>query len=162
VVDVSPHPFQPETPRLFNSLQALLSNITQFTRAVAPNRWAVTSIVEVWGEALTQHGPTEIFYAYQGEPFTSDAFTTVLNEAEVVINMDGKGRWVDNVFLERLWRSVQYEDVYLRAYDSPAAIRAGLTHYFQFYNTKRRHQRLNRQTPDAVYYANPEAKKAAQ
>ena len=85
----------------------------------------------------------------------------MLKAHEVKISMDGKGRWVDNVFVERLWRSVKYEDVYLRAYETPAALRAGLTHYFQFYNTERRHQALNRQTPDAVYCGNPMAKKAA-
>jgi putative transposase len=66
--------------------------------------------------------------------------------------MDGKGRWVDNVFVERLWRSVKYEEVYLRAYDSIGDARASLGRYFAFYNTKRRHQSLDRQTPDSVYY----------
>ena len=66
--------------------------------------------------------------------------------------MDGKGRWVDNVFIERLWRSVKYEDVYLHAYDTPAALRAGLTCYFQFYNGRRRHSSLGRRTPDVVYF----------
>ncbi len=75
--------------------------------------------------------------------------------------MDGKGRWVDNILIERLWCSVKYEDVYLRAYETPAALRAGLTSDFTFYNTERRHQSLNRQTPDAVYWANPIAKKVA-
>ena len=75
--------------------------------------------------------------------------------------MDGKGRWVDNVVVERLWRSVKYEDVYLHAYETPATLRAGLTAYVQFYNTERRHQALNRQTSAAVYGASPMAKKAA-
>ena len=72
--------------------------------------------------------------------------------------MDGKGRWLDNVFVERLWRSVKYEDVYLRAYETPAALRAGLARYFEFYNAQRRHSALGRRTPDAVYYdvASPE------
>ena len=68
------------------------------------------------------------------------------------ISMDGKGRWVDNVFVERLWRSVKYEDVYLRAYETPAELRAGLSRYFEFYNTRRRHSALDRRTPDAVYF----------
>jgi putative transposase len=75
--------------------------------------------------------------------------------------MDGKGRWVDNVFVERLWRSVKYEDIYLRAYESPAALRRGLTQYFQYYHTQRRHQTLNRQTPDAVYFGDMKEKMVA-
>ncbi len=66
--------------------------------------------------------------------------------------MDGKGRWLDNVFVERLWRSVKYADVYLRAYETPAALRVGLTRYFDFYNARRRHAALDRRTPDAVYF----------
>ncbi len=66
-----------------------------------------------------------------------------------------------NVFIERMWRSMKYEDIYLRAYETPAALRTGLTCYFQFYNTARRHQTLNRQTPDAVYFSDPEAKQVA-
>ena len=69
----------------------------------------------------------------------------------IAISMDGKGRWVDNVFVERLWRSVKYEDVYLRAYETPTELRAGLARYFGFYNTRRRHSALDRRTPDAVY-----------
>ena len=84
--------------------------------------------------------------------FTSTAFTTVLKTHAVAISMDGKGRWVDNVFVERLCRSVKYEDVYLHAYDTPAALRAGLTGYFQFYNGRRRHRSLGRRTPDVVYF----------
>ena len=70
----------------------------------------------------------------------------------IKISMDGKGRWVDNVFVERLWRSVKYEDVYLRAYATPTELRVGLDRYFKFYNTKRRHSALDRRTPDAVYF----------
>lgn len=66
--------------------------------------------------------------------------------------MDGKGRWLDNVFVERLWRSVKYEDIYLRAYETPVALRAGLTRYFDFYNTRRRHHALDRRTSDVVYF----------
>ena len=78
--------------------------------------------------------------------------TSVLKAHGVAISMDGKGRWIDNVFIERLWRSVKYEDIYLRAYETPAALRAGLTRYFDFYNTRRRHTALDRRTPDAVYF----------
>ena len=76
----------------------------------------------------------------------------VLKAHAVAISMDGKGRWVDNVFVERLWRSVKYEDVYLHAYETPASLRAGLTCYFQFYNGRRRHSALGRRTPDVVYF----------
>ena len=88
----------------------------------------------------------------QGAQFTSEAFTGVLKAHDIEISMDGKGRWVDNVFVERLWRSVKYEDVYLRAYETAAALRDGLTRYFDFYNTRRRHSALDRRTPDAVYF----------
>ena len=85
-------------------------------------------------------------------PFTSTAFTTVLKTHAVAISMAGKGRWVDNVFVERLWRSVKYEDVCLHAYETPASLRAGLTCYFQFYNGRRRHSSRGRRTPDVVYF----------
>jgi putative transposase len=103
-------------------------------------------------EALQRFGAPEVFNTDQGSQFTSEAFTDVLKANGVAISMDGKGRWVDNVFVERLWRSVKYEDVYLRAYETPTELRAGLTRYFMFYNTQRRHSALDRRTPDAVYY----------
>jgi len=79
----------------------------------------------------------------------------------IAISMDGKGRWVDNVFVERLWRSVKYEDVYLRAYETPADLRNGLARYFEFYNARRRHSALDRRTPDAVYFEQAARKLAA-
>ena len=108
--------------------------------------------VEALEEALARYGAPEIFNTDQGAQFTSEAFTDVLKAHGVAISMDGKGRWIDNVFIERLWRSVKYEDIYLRAYETPAALRAGLTRYFDFYNTRRRHTALDRRTPDAVYF----------
>ena len=108
--------------------------------------------VEALKEALARYGAPEIFNTDQGAQFTSEAFTDVLKAHGVAISMDGKGRWIDNVFIERLWRSVKYEDIYLRAYETPAALRAGLTRYFDFYNTRRRHTALDRRTPDAVYF----------
>ena len=108
--------------------------------------------IEALEEALQRFGTPEIFNTDQGCQFTSDAFTGVLRDHGVAISMDGKGRWVDNVFVERLWRSVKYEDVYLHAYETPTELRAGLTRYFTFYNTRRRHSALDRRTPDAVYY----------
>ena len=88
--------------------------------------------VEALEEALERFGKPEIFNTDQGAQFTSEAFTAVLKAHDIEISMNGKGRWVDNVFVERLWRSVKYEDVYLRAYETPAELRAGLTRYFAF------------------------------
>ncbi len=76
----------------------------------------------------------------------------MLKDQGIQIRMDGKGRWVDNVFVERLWRSVTYEDLYLRAYETPAELRVGLNRYFEFYNSRRRHSALDRRPPDAVYF----------
>lgn len=117
--------------------------------------------IEALEEALRCYGAPEIFNTDQGAQYTSEAFTAVLLAHHINISMDGKGRWVDNVLVERLWRSVKYEDIYLRAYESPAALRTGLTHYFQFYNSQRRHQSLDRQTPDAVYFKNAHVTQAA-
>ena len=108
--------------------------------------------VEALNEAIETYGAPEIFNTDQGSQFTSEEFTGVLKQHDIRISMDGKGRWVDNVFVERLWRSVKYEEVYLRAYDSIDDARASLGRYFAFYNAKRRHQSLDRQTPDSVYY----------
>jgi putative transposase len=108
--------------------------------------------IEALNEAIETYGAPAIFNTDQGSQFTSEDFTGVLKQHDIRISMDGKGRWVDNVFVERLWRSVKYEEVYLRAYDSIGDARASLGRYFAFYNTKRRHQSLDRQTPDSVYY----------
>ena len=108
--------------------------------------------LEALQEALRHFGAPQIFNTDQGAQFTSEAFTGVLEDQGIAISMDGKGRWVDNVFVERLWRSVKYEDVDLRAYETPADLRRGLTRYFDFYNTRRRHSALDRRTPDAVYF----------
>jgi len=107
--------------------------------------------VEALEEAISRYGTPEIFNTDQGSQFTSDAFTGVLKDADIKISMDGKGRWVDNVFVERLWRSLKYEEVYIKAYDTVAEARLGIGNYFQFYNRERRHQSLDRQTPDQVY-----------
>ena len=108
--------------------------------------------IEALEEAIENYGVPEIFNTDQGSQFTSEDFTGVLKHHGIRISMDGKGRWVDNVFVERLWRSVKYEEVYLKAYDSIATARASLRRYFAFYNTERRHQSLDRRTPDNVYY----------
>ena len=103
-------------------------------------------------EALARYGRPEIFNTDQGAQFTAGAFTDVLKAHDVQISMDGKGRWVDNVFVERLWRSVKYEDIYLKAYETPAELRAGLERYFRFYNSQRGHSALDERTPDEVYF----------
>ena len=108
--------------------------------------------VDALEAALVRYGTPEIFNTDQGAQFTSEAFTDVLKAHEISISMDGRGRWLDNVLVERLWRSVKYEDVYRRAYETPGALRAGLTRYFDFYNSRRRHTALDRCTPDAVYF----------
>jgi putative transposase len=107
--------------------------------------------VEALEEAISRYGAPDIFNTDQGAQFTSDAFTRVLKAAGIRISMDGKGRWVDNVFVERLWRSLKYEEVYLKAYETVAEARLGIGNYFRFYNGERRHQSLDRQTPDQVY-----------
>ena len=117
--------------------------------------------IDALEEALSRHGTPDIFNTDQGAQFTSEAFTDVLKEAGIDISMDGKGRWIDNVFVERLWRSVKYEEVYLKAYETVAEARTGIGTYFQFYNSERRHQGMNRHTPDQVYMGNVERPKAA-
>ena len=117
--------------------------------------------VDALQEAIGRYGKPEIFNTDQGSQFTSEDFTGILKENGIQISMDGKGRWVDNVFVERLWRSVKYENVYLRAYESMAALREGIKDYFLFYNTKRTHQSLAKQTPDEVYFNDNGLKEAA-
>jgi len=102
-------------------------------------------------EALRYHGVPEIFNTDQGAQFTSEAFTGKLKEAQVRISMDGKGRWIDNIFIERLWRSLKYEEVYLKAYETVAEAIRGIGEYFDFYNEQRPHQSLARRTPNEVY-----------
>jgi len=118
--------------------------------------------VEALREALAKYGQPEIFNSDQGSQFTADAFTEPLNALGVQISMDGRGAWRDNVFVERLWKSVKYEEVYLHAYDSVAQARAGLTRYLDFYNSARPHSSLDTQTPDEFYFATlPAIKQAA-
>lgn len=108
--------------------------------------------VDALEDAIEQYGTPEIFNTDQGSQFTSETFTNVLRNNGIRISMDGKGRWLDNVFVERLWRSVKYEEVYLKAYTSVQAAKRSLGRYFDFYNIERRHQALDRRTPDSVYY----------
>ena len=108
--------------------------------------------VEALEEALARHGWPEIFNTDQGSQFTSHTFTSVLLKAGVAISMDGKGSWRDNVFVERLWRSIKYEEIYLRAYDTVSDARASIGRYLTFYNGRRPHSSLDRQTPDQAYF----------
>jgi putative transposase len=127
-----------------------------FSRRVLSWRLSITMetefCTEALEEALAHHGKPKIFNTDQGSQFTSAAFTGVLLNADIAISMDGKGSWRDNVFVERLWRSVKYEEVYLRAYDTVSDARASIGRYFSFYNTQRPHSSLDRQTPDQAYF----------
>jgi putative transposase len=108
--------------------------------------------VEALEEAMLKFGRPKIFNTDQGSQFTSEEWITVLQKAGVAISMDGKGRWIDNVFIERLWRSVKYEEVYLHAYANGTEARRALTRYFSSYNAVRLHQCLEYRTPDEVYF----------
>jgi len=134
----------------------LAAVIDWFSRRVLAWRLSITMeaafCVEALEEALTRHGRPETFNTDQGSQFTGEAFTGVLTRNEIAISMDGKGAWRDNVFVERLWRSVKYEEVYLKAYDTVAEARASIGRYLSFYNTRRPHSSLDRQTPDQAYF----------
>jgi putative transposase len=134
----------------------LAAVIDWFSRRVLAWRLSITLeaafCVEALEEALARHGRPEIFNTDQGSQFTGGAFTGVLTRNGIAISMDGKGAWRDNVFVERLWRSVKYEEVYLRAYDTVAEARASIGRYLSFYNARRPHSSLDRQTPDRAYF----------
>ena len=113
------------------------------TRRVLAHRVSISMstdfCVEALEEAIAKYGQPEVFNTDQGSQFTSDDFTRVLKNHDIKISMDGKGRWVDNVFVERLWKSVKYEHVYLHAYESVSDARQQLARYFEFYNARRPH-----------------------
>ncbi len=109
--------------------------------------------IEALNEALERFGAPEIFNTDQGSQFTDEEFTAVLLGKGIRVSMDGKGRWIDNVFVERLWRSVKYELVYLHAHESIRELKAALAQYFEFFNAARPHQSLAYRTPDEVYFA---------
>jgi putative transposase len=116
--------------------------------------------VDALDEAISTYGQPEIFNTDQGVQFTSEAFTTVLQRHAIRISMDGKGRWMDNRFIERLWRSLKYEDVYLNLYETMREAEQGIGRYLTFYNKERPHQGLNGVTPDMVYCAEKDTKAA--
>jgi len=135
------------------------------TRRVLAHRLSISMTadfcVEALEEAIAKYGAPEIMNSDQGSQFTSADFTDVLKKHHVDISMDGKGRWVDNVFVERLWRSVKYENVYLHAYESVVEARAGISKYLDFFNSKRPHSSLRGRTPDEAYFLTDDMKEAA-
>ncbi len=134
----------------------LAAVVDWFSRKVLAWRLSITLeaafCIEAVEEALARYGRPEIFNTDQGSQFTSHDFTQVLLKHEIAISMDGKGAWRDNVFVERLWRSIKYEEVYLRAYDSVAEARTSIGRYLAFYNGRRPHSSLDRRTPDQAYF----------
>jgi putative transposase len=134
----------------------LAAVVDWFSRRVLAWRLSITLeaafCIEALEEALARYGRPEIVNTDQGSQFTSHDFTSVLLKNEIAISMDGKGAWRDNVFVERLWRSLKYEEVYLKAYDSVAEARASIGRYLAFYNGQRPHSSLDRRTPDQAYF----------
>lgn len=143
----------------------LVAVIDWFGRKVLAHRISNTMdtsfCIEVYEEAVQRFGVPEIFNTDQGSQFTSHKFTEMIKNSGARLSMDGKGRAIDNVFIERLWWSLKYEDVYIRGYDSITEARKGISKYFEWYNTKRPHQSLNYKTPDEVYFTKTEVSKAA-
>lgn len=141
--------------RLARGFVYLVAVIDWYSRKVLA--WRVSNTldsgfcVDCLGQALQAHGLPGIFNSDQGCQFTSEAFTGVLKRHGIAISMDGRGRALDNIFVERLWRSVKYEDVYLRGYASVSELLLGLADYFEFFNSERFHQSLDYLTPDEVY-----------
>ena len=134
----------------------LAAVVDWFSRRVLSWRLSITLeaafCIEALEEAIARHGRPEIFNTDQGSQFTSRDFTNVLLTNGIAISMDGKGAWRDNVFVERLWRSIKYEEVYLKAYDSVSEARSSIGRYLAFYNGRRPHSSLDRRTPDQAYF----------
>jgi putative transposase len=134
----------------------LAAVVDWFSRRILSHRVSITMeadfCIEALEEPLARHDKPEIFNTDQGSQFTSTAFTDILLRAGVKISMDGKGSWRDNVFVERLWRSFKYEEVYLKAYETVTEARASIGRYVHFYNTRRPHSSLDRKTPDQAYF----------
>ncbi len=141
--------------RLAHGFAYLVAIIDWYSRCVLgwriSNSMDAVFCVDCLEDALRSHGKPEIFNSDQGAQFTSAAFTDVLKREGVVISMDGRGRAFDNIFVERLWRSVKYEDVYLKGYGAMGELMVGLIDYFAFYNGERPHQSLGQKTPAVVY-----------
>jgi len=182
-----PHPGHRVFPYLLRELEILQPNhvwamdLTYipmrrgFLYLVAVLDWATRRVL-AWGlsntmttdccldtleAAIREYGCPEILNTDQGSQFTSTAFVELVHQRGIRFSMDGKGAWRDNLFVERLWKSVKYEEVYLHAYDSPAEAHQGLARYFTFYNGGRPHQALDGRTPDMVYFGMPLQREAA-
>jgi putative transposase len=125
------------------------------------NSMTADAPVEALEEAIAKYGPPEIMNTDQGSQFTAREFITTLDQHGIAISMDGKGCWRDNVFVERLWKTIKYEHVYLHAYGSVSEARAMIGKYLEFYNARRPHSALNRQTPDTAYFNSRPLKLAA-
>ena len=134
----------------------LAAVVDWFSRKILSWKLSITMDVsfclEAVEEALSKHDKPEIFNTDQGSQFTGEAFTQQLKKNEIAISMDGKGCWRDNVFVERIWRTIKYEEVYLRAYDSVHEARTSLGRYIEFYNRTRPHSSLKAKTPDQVHF----------
>jgi putative transposase len=141
--------------RLAHGFAYLVAVIDWYSRKVLSwrisNSMEASFCVDCLEQALRTHGAPEIFNSDQGSQFTSEAFTDVLKREQVTISMDGRGRAFDNIFVERLWRNVKHEDIYLNGYRTMGELTIGLTQYMSFYNTERPHQALSYKTPSAVY-----------
>jgi putative transposase len=134
----------------------LVAVMDWFSRYVLSWRLSPTLELDFCVEALKcalRRGRPEIFNSDQGAQFTSEKFTDELAAREIAIGMDGRGRCMDNIFIERLWRSLKYEEVYLKDYESVSEARAGIERYFRFYNQERLHQSLEYRTPAAIWLA---------
>ena len=135
----------------------LVAVLDWYSRKVLSWRVSITMdvhfCIEALEEAIARYGAPEIMNTDQGSQFTSLAFTSLLKDHGIRISMDGKGSWRDNVFIERLWRSVKYEEVYLHAYETVSDSRSGIGRYFDLYNQRRLHCALGRRTPDDVYFS---------
>ena len=146
------HPYIPMA-RGFLYLSAVMDWCTRRILAWRlSNTMEASFCVDAVEEALAKYGCPRIFNTDQGSQFTSTEFTSVLIKNEIAISMDGKGAWRDNVFVERFWRTVKYEEVYLRAYDNVSEARQSIGRYLDFYNARRPHAALDRRTPDQVYF----------
>jgi len=134
----------------------LAAVVDWFSRRVLAWKLSITMetglCIETLEEALCRHEKPEMFNTDQGSQFTSEAFTGRLKDSRIAISMDGKGRWRDNVFVERIWKSIKYEEVYLHAYASVSEARTSIGRYLEFYNSIRPHSSLKALTPDQVYF----------
>jgi putative transposase len=143
----------------------LAAVVDWFSRRVLSWRLSITMetdfCIEAVEEALMKYGKPEIFNTDQGSQFTSAEFTDLIKANDIKISMDGKGSWRDNVFVERIWRSIKYEEIYLHAYSSVKDARTAIARYLAFYNGLRPHSSLDRQTPDEVYFKAPQPIPAA-